>query len=42
MLKFGFPVNCIPPLNNPGIPVNHKGATNFLVEVQKQLDAEVL
>ena len=40
-LKFGFPVDCTPPVKNPGIPTNHNGAIDFPAQVQEQLDSEV-
>ena len=36
-LKYGFPVDCQVGPINPGLPLNHKGATNFPVEIQIQL-----
>ena len=41
LLKFGFPVDCTVCENNPGIPKNHKGATDFQQEVQALLEREV-
>ena len=41
LLKYGFPVDCKTILPDPGMPNNHKGATDFSEEVQKQLDKEV-
>ena len=41
MLKYGFPVDCRLVTADPGIPDNHKGATEFKLQVQQQLDKEV-
>ena len=40
-LKFGFPVDCCLPSTDLGIPLNHKGATEFPAQIQQLLDKEV-
>ena len=40
-LKYGFPVDCSLVSRNPGIPPNHKGATDFPMQMQHLLDKEV-
>ena len=42
LLKYGFPVDCQVSPINPGLPPNHKGATDFPLEIQTQLRKEIL
>ena len=40
-LKFGFPVDCQLVQDDPGIPANHSGATDFPDEINALINKEV-